>query len=291
MMKRIKHFANKTFGWIYDKYSVLFEIVRDSLPKANMRIPARTYISLGFFYSTMAYVLSFLFVAIYVTLKKLPVFSSIAMLIFIPTIIAVISFLTYMFIPYYNAEKRKRDIETNLPFAIAHMGAIAGSGIPPQAIFKLLSKFKEYGELSKEMEKITRNIEVFGMDPVTAVKEVAKTTPSESLKEVLMGFVTTTQSGGDIKVFLQNAGKQAMFEWQTKRKRFVEQLATYAEFYTGLLIAAPLFVISLFSVMNMISGKIGGIGILQLMKISIYVFIPLLNIGFLLFLHATQVEM
>jgi len=129
------------------------------------------------------------------------------------------------------------------------------------------------------------------MDPISAVKQVAATTPSESLKELLTGFVTTTESGGDVKVFLANAGKQALFEWRTKRKRFIGQLSTYAEFYTGILIAAPLFIISLFSVMNMISGKVAGFGILQLMKISIYAAIPLLNIGFLLFLHITQVEM
>ena len=86
-------------------------------------------------------------------------------------------------------------------------------------------------------------------------------------------------------------GEKDLFEWRTKRQKYLQQLDTYAEFYTGLLIAAPLFIISLFSVMNMIESNLGGVGILQLMKLSIYILVPALNIGFMLFLHSTQVEM
>lgn len=289
--KSIKKLANKLFGKIYDKYRPLFFIVKDYIPKSGLNTTARSYVSFGFLLTLFVYIASFVSTVILVGVLKPYTLLGIIYILFIPIAVSVTFFLIYLFIPYYKAESRKRSIETNLPFALAHMGAIAGSGIPPQDVFKLMSKFKEYGEVSKEISKVARNIEVFGMDPVSAVKQVAKNTPSDALREVLMGFVTTTQSGGDVKLFLKNAGKQALFEWQTKRKKFVDQLSTYAEFYTGLLIAAPLFIISLFSVMNMVSGKIGSMDILNLMQLSIYVLIPLLNLGFLLFLHVTQVEM
>jgi len=287
----IKKISNEFFGWVYDKYPYLFSATKVNLPKADMKIPVRTYVSLGLSMTTIVYFLVF-FIMLFIFLPRdIFIFTKIVYIIFIPTIISVIIFLIYIFYPFIRADARKRSIESNLPFAVAHMGAIAGSGVAPQETFKLLSNFGEYGELTKEMMKISWNIEVFGMDPVSAVKQVAKTTPSDSFREILLGFITTTESGGDVKLYLKNAGKQALFEWRAKRKRFMDQLSTYAEFYTGLLIAAPLFLISLFSVMNMISGQIGGFAILDLMKISIYAVVPLLNGGFLIFLHTTQVEM
>jgi flagellar protein FlaJ len=170
------------------------------------------------------------------------------------------------------------------------MGAIASSGVPPTAIFKLLAEFREYDVLAEEMEKITRNIEVFGLDPMTAMREVAKRTPSEKFKQLLLGLATTIEGGGDLKTYLKNAGEQSLFTWRTRRQKYLQQLSTYAEFYTGLLISAPLFLIALFSVMYMIQPQVAGFDILQLMKISVYLVIPSLNIAFLAFLQITQVE-
>ena len=186
---------------------------------------------------------------------------------------------------------RRKDVETNLPFVLTHMGAVAESGVPPYIIFKLIGEFEEYGEVSKEMKKIVRNIDMFGLDPLAAVKQVADKTPSNEFKQVLLGFVTTTESGGDIKTYLKSTGQQALFDWRMKREKFLQQLSAYAEFYTGLLIAAPLFIVALFSVMSMISPTMAGFSILDLMKLSIYIIVPVLNGGFILFLRGVEVEM
>ena len=141
------------------------------------------------------------------------------------------------------------------------------------------------------MKKIVRNVEVFGLDPMSAMREVAKRTPSGKFKQLLLGLVSTIGSGGDLKTYLRNAGEQALFTWRMKREKYLQQLSAYAEFYTGLLIAAPLFIISLFSVMYMIQPQLGGMDILDLMKISTYLLVPALNLGFTLVLQLTQVEM
>jgi flagellar protein FlaJ len=171
------------------------------------------------------------------------------------------------------------------------MAAITEAGLPPQIAFRLVSKFEEYGEISTEMKKITSNIEVYGIDPLTAIKQVASRTPSEDFKQVLLGFVTTTESGGNISTYLKNAGQEALFQWRMRREKFLNQLSTFAEIYTGLLIAAPLFIISLFSVMGMIQPTLAGFDILTLTKLSIYFIVPLMNIGFLAFLRGIEVEM
>lgn len=287
-----KGLASSIFGNLVDSYSDsnVFLIVKTNLPKADMKIAFRTYMSIVFFISILVYLTSF--IPVFITLKFIQVspFFEILFYIFIPVISAVIAFLVSIIYPYNKAYSRKRDIETNLPFALTHMGAIAASGIPPYVTFKLISQFGEYGEIAKEMGKIVRSIDTFGIDPVTAVKEVAGKTPSEDLKQILYGFITTTESGGDLKGFLKSAGQQALFDWRIKRERFLQQLSAYAEFYTGLLIAAPLFLIALFSVMSLIAGSFGQYNIIDLMRLSIYGIVPILNVAFLMFLRGVEVE-
>jgi len=292
MLENYRKIAAKIFGWLPKKYPEINKPLKSILPKSGLRISTRSYVSTVCLTSFIVYSLSLITLLILnVTILKLNIFLKILSVIFIPLVTGMITFVLVFFYPYQKAMSRSRSIETNLPFAIAHMGAIAASGIPPSAIFKLLSEFKEYDALSKEMEKIVRNIEVFGLDPLSSMKEVAKRTPSEKFKQLLLGLASTIEGGGDLKTYLKNAGQQSLFTWRMRREKYLQQLSAYAEFYTGLLIAAPLFIISLFSVMYMIQPEMGGFDILQLMKLSVYLLVPVLNLGFLMFLQATQIEM
>jgi flagellar protein FlaJ len=290
MIDSYQKLALKSFGWIPDRYPELFIGVGESLPKSGLAIPTRNYVSIICLLSFIGFLFGIVIAVFLNFYLKLNVFTGFGLAVFFPIILGIIVFFIGYSYPIQQVMSRRANIDTNLPFAIAHIGAIVASGIPPSAVFKLLAKFKEYDILAEEMRKIVTNMEVFGLDPVSAMREVAKRTPSEKLKQLLFGFVSTIESGGDLKIYLRNMGEQNLFNWRMKRQKYIQQLSTYAEFYTGLLIAAPLFIISLFSVMNMIEPNLGGFGILQLMKLSIYILIPLLNIGFIVFLHSTQVE-
>lgn len=290
MLEFIKGFATSNFGWIGDKYPEFFSVIKENLPKANMKIGYRTYVSLVVLFSLLIFISSFIVSFLALTIIQVHIFLRIFYSLFASFFIAVVTFIVFTFYPSQKAERRKKDIEANLPFALTHMGAIAESGIPPYVVFRLISRFKEYGEISKEMEKIVKNIDEFGVDPLTAVKEVANKTPSDQFKQVLLGFVSTIEAGGNIKTFLKSMGDQALFEWRIKREKFLQQLSTIAEFYTGILIAAPLFIISLFAVMNMIQPTLAGFGIFDLMKVSIYILVPVINIGFLIFLSGIEVK-
>ncbi len=280
------------FGPFIEKNSGIFSFVKDNLVRADMKVTMKNYMSQVFFYTLVGFVSTFISLQmIFLVINlQLPLLFKITSSIFVPLSTSVIIFMMGFLYPYQKTSSRRKNIETNLPFVLTHMGAVAQSGVPPYVIFKLISRFDEYGEISKEMGKIVRNIEVFGTDPLTAVKDVAARTPSEDFKQVLLGFFTATEAGGDVKVFLKNAGDQALFDWKMKREKFLQQLSASAEFYTGILVATPLFIISLFAVMNMIEPNIGGFDILFLTKLSIYLLIPVVNIAFLLFLKGIEVE-
>jgi len=285
-----KGLATLLFSDFVDKYEKFFEIVKDNLPKADMKIAFRTYMSIVFLFSIAIYFISLIATIVVLFFLKTSLILEIAYVIFIPMLAGMMGLIFFVFYPMQRAGSRRKNIESNLPFVLTHMGAIAESGVPPYVIFRLISQFSEYGEVAKEMSKVVRNIEQFGIDPLTAVKEVAEKTPSDSFREIMLGFVTTTESGGNIKIFLKSAGQQVLFEWRIRRERFLQQLSAYAEFYTGLLIAAPLFIIALFSVLNQIQPTLSGYNILDLMKLSIYLIVPIVNSTFLLFLRGVEVE-
>lgn len=282
-------FANIIFGSFVDKYSNKLKPFRKQLVQANIKIPLRSYMSAAILTTLIAYFFSLGSMLIIFSFFDVGVMK-IFFLFMGPVAIASLCFLLFIIIPIQKVGSRRRNIEANLPFALTHMGSVSESGAPPYIIFKILAEYEEYGEISKEMKKLVRNIDTLGLDPLTAVKELAERTPSMYLKQVLLGIVTTTESGGDVKAYIKNAGQQALFKWRIKRQKFMEQLSAYAEFYTGIVIAAPLFIIALFSVMSMIQPEIGGFSIIDLTKISIYAIVPLANIIFLMFLRGVEVE-
>ncbi len=283
-------FATQLLGSFLDRYADRFSFLKDQLMKANIKISFRAYLSTAVLTALLSYFFSL--IGFFIFFSSFDVgLMRVFYLIMGPVAVAFVCFIFFLFIPYQKVNSRRRDIEGNLPFALTHMGSVAESGAPPYIIFKLLAQYEEYGEISNEMKKLVRNIDNFGLDPSTAVRDLAERTPSSEFKQVLLGIVTTTESGGDVKTYIKNAGQEAIFNWRMKRERFMQQLSAYAEFYTGIVIAAPLFIIALFSVMSMIQPEIAGFKIIDLTKISIYALVPFINIVFLLFLRGTEVEM
>jgi len=289
----IKRIALNHFTFLYDKSPDLFKMLEDSLVKSGTTLSVKNYASIVTFEGFLAAIFTFIFYSFFLSLNlfTLNYYTMMLSYIFVPLIVGLLVFLFGLFYPAQKVASRQKEIETNLPFAIAHMGSVAASGIAPSAVFKMLAEFKEYGTLADEIKKIVRNMETFGMDPITAMREVSKRTPSEKFRQLLLGFISTIEGGGNLKMYLKITGEQALFTWRTKRQKYIKQLSNYAELYTGILIAAPLLIIALFSVMNMIQPDLGGFGIMNLMKMSIYLLIPTVNVGFMIFLEITQVEM
>ena len=282
--------AIKLFGKLADKYSDYFKILKISLYKADAKILFRTYLSIVFFLTALVFILSFLTTLAFSIYLGLNILYAILGLIILPTLFSIITFFLYYLYPISLAQRRKNDIESNLPFALNHMAAIAGSGVPPRVMFKVISRFREYGEISKEANKITRNVSIFGMDEMTSIKEVASKSPSTSFKDFLNGVLTTIQTGGDLNNFLKEEAEKAMFDYRIRRNKYVQQLTIYADFYTALLIAAPLIFVIMLPILSMMQGTLFGLGIIELINFGL-ILLAVLNVGFLIFLQLTQPKM
>lgn len=281
----ITRFAN--FGNTYFKNYL--HPLKYAFEHSDINMLYESYIGKMFFYSFfISIILFFYYFAMLFLLAKFTLYFSFILSFFITIITYFIILTAFHAYPLHLLTKKKKEIEDNLSFAINHMAVVAASGASPSLMFKLVKDVEEFGEISKIAEKIIRNIEIFGMDLITAIKSVAMRTPSEKFRHFLYGVISTLEGGGSIQRFLEKEAKNALADYELKRQRYLSLLSTYADFYTIILIAAPLFFISILSVMSLIGGTLAGLDIGITMRFGIYLLIPLMNIGFILFIHYTQ---
>lgn len=297
--------SNALFGGITDKYGYAFEDLGHDLKKANVNVLFRTYISEMLAATTFAVLMGISIGIILDLMAPIPTMIKAALLFSLPLMFGTAAFGSMYLYPSWKAKKRAADIKMNLPFALNHMSAVAGSGVPPSSMFNLLVNFDEYGEISNESKKIVTKVHAFGEDITTAIREVAKETPSEDLEEIFYGIVSTIETGGSLEAYLEEAADRTLFDYRIERQKQIERLTTFASFYTALLVAAPLFLITILAILEVIGGELFGLPIkstcgifgsligqcqIGVIEIGAYLLIPLANTVFIVVLEVTQPE-
>jgi len=272
------------------KYPKFFESLNTNLKQSDIKVLSKTYISMMLFSTLIAFTFAlFLFPMIFF-LAGVDILANILQTLVFSIVAGAAAFTTFYLYPSSVAGRRRREIKDDLPFAIIHMSAVAGSGAQPIAMFDLILTSGEYEGLEGEVRKIVNYVNLFGYDLSTALKTVATTTPSKPFRELLIGIVATVEGGGSLKTYLDNKADEAMTSYRLERKKYVETLSTYSDIYTGILIAAPLLFLTTLAIINVLGGKIGGLTVQTLSTVGVYGVIPLMNILFMLFLNVMQPE-
>mgnify|MGYP000314760770 CR=1 FL=1 len=280
--------SNALIGDWVDSNGHYFHDLREDIDRSNIDTLFRTYVSQMLLFTAMSALTGFFITLMVVVYVSPPTLLTVTLMVAVPFLVGIVTFSVLYSYPAQKASQRATNIENNLPFALNQMSAVAMSGVSPSRMFRLLQDFGEYEELAKEASKIIKKVEVFGEDVTTALTQTAQETPSEDFKEVLYGMVSTIDTGGSLKDFLDQRAETALFDYKLKRRRQIETLSTFASFYTALLVVAPLFMVVILSVMNLIGGGLFGYGIETLMQFGVYGLIPILNTLFIIVLEVTQ---
>ncbi|MBT4376117.1 hypothetical protein HOD29_01965 [archaeon] len=164
----------------------------------------------------------------------------------------------FMMYVYPSLEKKSSGmkIDLEIPFATIHMAAISGSMINPIKIFEIIVSTKEYPALGKEFIKLLNEINIYGSDFVSALKNSAKNTSSKKLGELLNGLATTINSGGDLPSFFDKRSQTLLFEHQIEVEKSAKAAETFMDIYISVVIAAPMILMILLMMM-----KLSGLGI------------------------------
>ena len=287
--KRVLHLPNlifNKFGFNFLKYyPALFSRLQNALRAADFKLLSVTYINLMLFFSSLAFIIGtpvLIFIFLYI---RDFLYLAVAKGIFFGLLLSVLVFLIFYSYPISKANQKRRSIDVNLPFAIHHIQAISSADIEPDKVFKFVSGSKEYGQLTAEFKKIDNYIHYMGYDFVTAIDNVVKVTPSSKLKEFIQGLASTIQSGGDVKNYLVSEAKQAESRYEIDRKKYLDSISTIADIYTGVMVAGPVMLILVVVLMAMFGSTIAGIAPVTALLFGVYLVLPVLNIGFIIFLQ------
>jgi len=195
-----------------------------------------------------------------------------------PFMLGAMIYLFALILPDLRARSRARDIDAKLPYALNFISTMASAGATPNTIFLSLSKQPIYGNVADESAWISRDLELLGTDIVTALGRGIDRSPSAKFQDLLQGAITTLSSGSDLKTYFRNKAEQFIYENRQEQHRFLDSLGVLAESFVTVVVAAPLFLIVILSVMTSLGGSPEQT--LLIGYILVMVLIPLSQAGF-----------
>jgi len=266
-----------------------------NLRKAGIRTSHLVYISAMFFWAIISFIASFI-TALVITRIMLPlvnIFLSTQLLIVIPFLTGVVAVgvtmtsLTYY--PRHVADNKGRDLEKNLVYVSNYMAIMAGAGATVEQIFESLARHGEVYGVRYLARNAIRNVELLGEDIVSSLDGLSRFSPSQQFSNLLQGFIATMQTGGSLASYLSVMSQEYVESRRQKIRKLIDQMNLVGEVYVSVLVALPIIMITMLSVMGFLGGTvIGGLGAAELMPLLIYVIIPFTAAGIILYMDAVM---
>jgi len=276
---------NNHVSFLYPRLTTL----EKNIKQAMMPIPFEVYVCSMVFFSIIGGVIGIgIGVAFALMVEIQPAAFAYILPIMAGAGMAQITFALLHTLPNINIKSRAARLSEELPHFIGYMATLATSGLSLEGIFKAIAKEESGEEIVKDARMITRNIEVLGMDLVSAITDLIHRTPQGPYSELLEGAIITVHSGGNLKDYFIATAKVQLEEKKMSLKKSTESLGVMAEMYTILLIVFPLLAVIMLSIMAIMSPDLGGFDLMTLMNLLTYVMVPFF--GFLmLFMMDTMV--
>lgn len=283
-LSRYQRFAYRVLGPTVERPAQQNVHLRLSLQKAHIHLRPEVY--LGYSYLNMLIVFGVFTVlaaalGALVALHALEVSGSVFLFIVpLPIVLSATLYLLTYVLPDVRASSRARDIDARLPYALNYIATMASAGITPDRIFASLSNQPIYGEVANEAAWISRDLRLLGKDITGALTAAIDRSPSVKWQDLLQGAITSVTSGGDLKTYFLAKSEQFMYENRQEQKRFLETLGVLAESFVTVVVAAPLFLLVLLSVMTLFgSDPRSG---LTLGYMLVLILLPMAQLGFAL---------
>jgi archaeal flagellar protein FlaJ len=281
-------FLEKLEGWSFRLFgkvapSILKHVFqfKSPLEKARVRIYPETYVSMMLFVSVLTIPVSV--IAGIIALLT----GFIYLLILVPMPLFV--FAGFWMIPLSKASDRASNLEREMPFAAAYISVMASGGIAPYTSFKRLSEVHLMPAMQIESREILKDVEIFGIDPLSALESAAKKNPLDIFKDFLGGYSSTVIIGGDIGHFLERKAEDIFKIRALRVKAAAERLGMLLETFIIVMVMMSLCFYIMFAVDQIgASGGGGNNSLVSGIIMYTYVFTPLLSMLFVYLAHSMQ---
>lgn len=286
MLEEYSSFCYDYVGSIALSLVPYFEHMNPVFAKAGIDISLPEYISAMIFSSGLAGLLSFFSVGGLLYLNQ--GLSGIFLSFLISIIVMPITFTIFYFYPNLKSASRGSKIDNILPFATMYLATMAGTGTPLPQVFKNLSEAEEYGEVSKEAEKIYRDINTFGMNSTKALRESANRAPSEDYEELVRGMSHTLNTGGSLRKFLELRAEDLMDNYRRRVEEFSETLSLLVEMYITLIVVGSIIFISMSAIMSTLAQDVSTNQIVLIQLVTIFLGLPMISVMFIILVDGLE---
>ena len=273
---------NRHIGFLYPRLPKLREHIKQAMMPVPFEVFVASMVMTGFIAAIVGLV-STIVVSLILNLEPMIT----GLLAIVGSIgLGLMTFVGMQVLPIMNAKTRSDKLREEVPHYIGYMATLCASGLSLEGVFKSIAQEISDEEIVKDARFITRNVEILGMDIITAINDLIKRTPKGPYSELLEGAIITFKSGGNLREYFLATAKVHLEEKKINVKRSTESLGIMAEMYTILLIVFPLMAVIMLSIMAIMSPDLGGFDLVTLMNMLTYVMVPLFGFVLLLMMHS-----
>ena len=277
LLNSLEGWSYRLFGNIAPKFlGKIFEF-KGNLKRAGMKIYPETYVTMMFLSAVLTIPVTV------VALILLYLFKFVFLVFLVPMPIFVM--IVFMITPSMKAGERASSLEREIPFAAAYITVMATGGISPYMSVKRLCNVQLMPATRREAREIMRDVEIFGVDPLSALEDSAKNHPLDVYRDFMAGYASTVITGGDISHFLESKTHDIFKQRSLRIKAAAERLGTLLESFVIVMVLMSLCFYILFSVDAIYST---GVGMYSTMILYTYVFAPMLSLVFIYLAHDMQ---
>jgi flagellar protein FlaJ len=277
LLKKLEAWSFRLFGGIAPSFlKHVFEF-KSMLERAKIKIYPETYVSMMFLTATLTIPVSVISLLILYFYGFMPIIFLVPFPFY-----AMVGFLL---IPISRASDRAALLEREMPFTAAYVSVMASGGIAPYTSFKRLSEVELMPAMRGEAREIVKDVEIFGIDPLTALGIAAKKNPLEIFKDFLSGYASTVIIGGDIGHFLERKAEDIFKMRALRVKAAAERLGMLLETFIIVMVLMSLCFYILFSVEQIYSI---GVSSFSGMLLYTYLFTPMMSLLFIYLAHSMQ---
>ncbi|NIV68073.1 hypothetical protein GWN43_04395, partial [Candidatus Bathyarchaeota archaeon] len=248
MLNTLEALSYRLFGGLSPKFlGNVFEF-KEHLDKAGIKIYPETYVSLMFFVALLGApvtVASLILISIY---KFVPLIFLVPMPCYI--------MIGFMIMPMSMSSDRAHNLEMEMPFAATYITVMASGGIPPYVSFKRLSDVELMPSTRKEARELVKDVEILGVDPLTAMNSAARKNPLDIFRDFVSGYASTVIIGGDVTHFLETKCEDIFKTRAGRVKAAAERLGMLLETFIIVMVLMSLCFYILFSVESIYSTGI-----------------------------------
>lgn len=285
-MKSTKYsrLCRRIFQNSFRKFNISEITKNNLLEKADIAMVYQEYYSMTIMNLLLGFIVSFVSLLLLYMIIPHPI-TAFLMLI-VSSIVPIGIGVYYISLPSMKAKSRRKKIDRYLPYAANFINTMSVAGISPAEIFEALSKAHLYGEIQKEAQKIITEINMMGKDTITALKNAIEISPSDKFKEFIQGILAVIQSGSELGPYFERCVDKYMSKDLIDRKRNLETLAVMAEAFVVTVIAFPLFLIIILSIMGLTSGQVDTV----FMYLIALLILPMAYFGFYMLMSSGMGE-